>query len=280
MVKAGLSLMIEDDFRRAVIPLFEEGVVDAVEWSFDTAWPSGPPAWMEALLSHYGDAGCLYGHGVSFSLLSARFEPRQEEWLRLLHEERRHRPYRHISEHYGFMTAGAFVRGAPLPVPITEKTLALGRERLLRFADAAGTSVGLENLAFAFSALDVDGQGPFLRQLLEAVDGFLLLDLHNLYCQARNFGRDLGALLATYPLERVREIHVSGGSWSHGGFRRDTHDHDVPSEVWDILPEALAGCPRVEVCVLERLGGTLTDPGAAARLREDFLTLRSIARDR
>jgi hypothetical protein len=45
----------------------------------------------------------------------------------------------------------------------------------------------LENLALSFSVDDVKHQGEFLEKLVEPVNGFLILDLHNLYCQSHNF---------------------------------------------------------------------------------------------
>ena len=78
-----------------------------------------------------------------------------------------------------------------------------------------GTAPG-QDLAFAFGEDDVRDQGAFLERLLAPVDGFLLLDLHNLYCQMCNCDRNADELLTTYPLHRVRELHVSGGAWQAG----------------------------------------------------------------
>ena len=283
----GLSLMLDDDFRTAALPLFEEGVVEALEWSFDLGWgPSGVPPWAEALLGHFGDAGRLFGHGVHFSPLSARWEPRQQWWIERFAEECEKRRFQHISEHFGFMTARGFERGSPLPMPCTAASIAIGRERLERMAELAHARVGLENLAFAFGRHDVEAHGGFLRALLEPMDGFVVLDLHNLYCQIENFAsgsfdETADALLARFPLERVRELHVSGGSWSEAEgarFRRDTHDDAVPSAVLALLPRVLARAPNVEVVIVERLGGTILDERAAERFRADFLEVSAIVR--
>lgn len=42
---------------------------------------------------------------------------------------------------------------------------------------------------------------------------FIILDLHNLYCQIHNFNIPFEEILTGYPLNKVREIHISGGSW-------------------------------------------------------------------
>jgi uncharacterized protein (UPF0276 family) len=279
----GLSLMPGDDFRQAAYPLFEAGEVEILEWSFDVGWgPAGVPAWVRLLIDAYAESDRLLGHGVTLSLFSGAWQPRQEQWLARLEGECRERSYRHVSEHFGFMTAGGFEDGAPLPVPMTPSVLALGRERLLRLADVTGRPVGLENLAFAFGLDDVRGQGELLGGLLDQVDGFLVLDLHNLYCQAANFGQEPERLLESYPLDRVRELHVSGGSWSTpsvpgaAAVRRDTHDGAVPEEVFALADLALARCGRVEAVILERLDGTLGDPAEAEQLRRDYRRLAAL----
>jgi uncharacterized protein (UPF0276 family) len=275
--------MLEDDFLHASYPLFEAGEVDVLEWSFDVGWPPVVmPHWAEELLQCYHEAGRLLGHGVSYSALSAGTEDLQQTWLQLLSEELRGRHYRHISEHFGFSNTRNFHQSAPLPVPLTEATLQLGQERLRRLAALANVPVGLENLAFAFSMRDVEDQGQFLDALLAPVNGFLVLDLHNLYCQAQNFDRPIEDLLTRNPLQRVRELHLAGGSWCHSllepgskPIRRDTHDHPVPEELFAFLPHVLQGCPHVEVVILERMGGTLFD-AEAEPFRRDFLRLKEV----
>jgi len=280
-IRVGLSLMPAEDFRFATLPLFQANLIDAIEWNVDMGWgPQGIPPWVDRLLSEYGDAGRLYGHGVEFSLLSAELSPRQSWWLEQLAAER-HR-FVHLSEHFGFMTAGDFVGGTPLPHPKTDAAVRIGRDRLQRIADAVGAPVGLENLALAFGAADVATQPGFIDELLAPLDGFLLLDLHNLYCQSVNFGIDAEALLGRYPLERVRELHVAGGSWARPAsdpegrpFRRDSHDDVVPTDLFPLLERALALCPRVEVVILERADHTLFGGEEIARFQADYRRLKA-----
>lgn len=276
--------MPEDPFRQAAYSLFEAGEVDVLEWSFDMGW-SVPrlPEWMEPLLNFYGQRGRLLGHGVTFSLLSGQWTDRHQQWLQSLSEESRRHRYRHISEHYGFMTAGTYQKGAPLPVPKTPETVRLGQDRLRRLAEAAGCSVGLENLAFAFGPNDVLDQGSFLEELLEPVNGFLLLDLHNLYCQSVNFKMPLTELVARYPLHRVRELHLSGGSWFLEGssadeqpIRRDTHDGAVPEELFAVLPSILKRTPAVEAVIFEQLGDSLESDESKVRFQADYRKIRAI----
>lgn len=281
----GLSLMPEDTFRAAAAPLFAAGAVDALEWSFDMGWHAPLSPWLDALLAHYGAAGRLFGHGVHYSPLSAVWEARQERWLDALTVELDARPYVHVSEHFGFMTAPPFGRGAPLPLPRSPATLAIGRDRLRRLRARLGRPLGLENLALAWNRREALAHGAFLAALLEQPDDFLVLDVHNLYCQAMNFDIPADTLLASFPLARVRELHVSGGSWlsawpgSDELVRCDTHDERVPAAVFELLHAALAACPNVRVVVFERLGGTIGSASDAEQFREDFQRVRAIVNE-
>lgn len=286
----GLSLMLDPDFFQAAQPLFEAGEVEVLEWSFDMGWGHPNfPGWAEELLAFYSDRHRLIGHGVSFSLLSAAWSDRQTTWLRCLQEELDCYHYRHLSEHFGWMSAGHFSRSAPFPLLLTTETLEMGRDRLHRLAEQVQVPLGLENLAFAFGWQDVEEQGQFLEQLLAPIDGFLVLDLHNLYCQMHNFGQSAAELLHRYPLHRVRELHISGGSWSRSSrsteqpeqpqIRRDTHDQAVPTEVFELLAIALQRIPTVEAVIFERMGGTLGDPVEIDQFRSDFAQMQKIVRD-
>jgi uncharacterized protein (UPF0276 family) len=286
--RVGLNLSAEHGFRVAAMPLFEAGLVDALEWDVDESWLGGDadrpvPDWAEAILDAYAEDDALYGHGVWFSLLSARPEARQERWLARLAEECARRRYRHVSEHFGWMTSGPFEQNTMLPCPRTPAAVAIGVQRLGAIARAAGRPVGLENTASVLCAADALEQGELLEQILAPVDGFLLLDVHNVWTTAVNLGLDALALLRTFPLARVRELHVSGGTWlttsldgERGPVRLDSHDAPMPAEALPLLRAALADCPNVEVVFYERRGDTLYEPARHPAWRDDFLAVRAL----
>ncbi|MBX7082900.1 MAG: DUF692 domain-containing protein [Nannocystaceae bacterium] len=273
-VPIGLSLMLEDAWREAALPLFERGDVDALEWSFDQAWRRPLPSWAAALLDHYAAADRLWGHGVTMSPGSVDAGDRHEAWLQRLQHELPQRRLRGVSEHFGFMVAGAIDLGAPLPLPDGPGARAVLRRNLARLAAVAGVPVGIENLALALCRDDAWQQGPMLADVLAHVDGYLVLDLHNLWCQLVNFELDPLATLQRYPLQRARCIHVSGGSWwGEARFRRDTHDDEIPEPVLALLQQAVPLCPALEVVVIERLGETLV--GHPDALQRDLERVRA-----
>ncbi len=274
--------MLEDDFRQATERLFNSDSVDVLEWSFDTCWEQAlMPVWAQNYLEQYSHRGRLLGHGVYFSALSL-FSPLHAEWLNKLSNEINTRQYLHITEHFGFSQAGHILRGAPLPVPYCSEAANTGKENLRRLSDLIKMPVGLENLALAFCEEDVINQGLFLQELLQEIDGFVLLDLHNLYCQIHNFSMDSQTLLQKYPLDNVRELHISGGSWTTSGnqksIRRDTHDGDVPEAVFTLLEGVLDLCPNIRHIIFERLGGTLQNQSDIDKFQSDYERIRQIVR--
>ena len=62
----------------------------------------------------------------------------------------------------------------------------------------------------------------------------LLLDLHHVYTNARNFDVDPYTFLAELDLTQVGEIHLSGGMELHG-FYLDAHDGPRPEPLWPML---------------------------------------------
>jgi len=291
-IKVGLHAMPTEDFRQAATPLILDDQVDVLECTFDAHWDlmaenySGHnlPQWYQSLIQVYSDEQSLLGHGIELSLLSAKVSPRQERWLEQLEKECIERNYIHLSEHFGFFEASGFIDGAPLPVPYTKTAVDVGQRMLSRFLDASGKDVGLENLALAFSKDEAQDQGKFLHELLDNPKCFLLLDLHNLYCQIFNFNLNPKDHLSLYPLHKVREIHLSGGSYSKSwsgkrdAIRRDTHDGPIPPEVFGLLELALSACPNLEYVILERLGNTMDGEDDFAQFGADFKRMADLVR--
>ena len=275
----GVALLPGDDQRAAQLPLFDEGLIDAIEITVEHAHPEHEPAWFSALADHYAAAGRCYAHGVEYSPCSMAPDERHARWIASARAVCRRRGYVHLTEHYGGSTVPGLARGAPLPTLRSRGAIEGVVDRLRRLEDAVELPIGLENLALAWSADDAFAQADFLGEVLERTRGFLLLDAHNLHCQVRNFGVDPLEWLARVSFERVREVHVSGGSEhavarpSDATFRRDTHDDDVPDDVFALAEAILARASRVELVVFERLPGTAID---LARYRADARRLHAL----
>ena len=89
-------------------------------------------------------------------------------------------------------------------------------------------------------------------------------------------------MLAVCPLPRVREIHISGGSWQPSvhrpppGVRRDTHDDRVPEEVFALLAQTMPRCPNLKFVMLEHMGFALAADQSQSDYRDDFRRMRAL----
>ncbi len=279
----GISCNLDRNILETALPLFEEGIVEAIEWSFDALFQHEYiPDWFEQLLQVYAQEGRLIGHGVYYSLFSGKWTPQQQQWLNGLQATTNQYPLDHVSEHFGYMTGEDFHKGAPLSVPYNKTTLSIATDRMKRMHNACQTPVGLENLAFSYCIDEVKQHGNFINQILAPVNGFLILDLHNVYCQTHNFDVPFQELINCYPLERVREIHISGGSWEESTIeqgrtiRRDTHDDAVPKIVFEYLKTVIPQVPNLKFVMLEQLGSDLKTPESRQQFRKDFQKMISI----
>jgi uncharacterized protein (UPF0276 family) len=198
-------------------------------------------------------------HGVSLSIGSVHgmYEPCMTMMDRLRGEW----PFHWYSEHLHFQitldaNGAAANTGTPFPLPPTTEAADLVAGRAAYIQHRYGVPFLLENPVHYLPDLPADpeiGDEFGLMERIIAMSGCgQLLDLHNLYCNAINFGFDAIGALNRVRLNRVGEIHVAGGSW-RDGFYTDAHDGRVPEPVWDLLEETLSRAPTIPAVVFEIL---------------------------
>jgi uncharacterized protein (UPF0276 family) len=145
-----------------------------------------------------------------------------------------------VSEHVAFVRAGGVEAGHLLPVPRTRAALAALTDNIARTCAELPVPLALEPIAALFDWPDAEyDEADFLTELLERTDAMLLLDVANVYANARNRGEDPLALLDRLPLERIAYVHVAGGA-EHEGLYHDTHTDPVPAEVLALVKELYA----------------------------------------
>lgn len=211
-------------------------------------------------------------HGVKLSLASATGidDDRAARLGRLARELRA--PF--VTEHVALTEVGGRELGHLTAVPFHRQAVAtVGRNvaRARRFLP--DVPFLLENVAWTLRwPSDEMTEGQFHTEIVRATGCPLLLDVANVYANARNSGVDPRVLLESYPLDAVAMIHVAGGRLDDG-FWFDTHAHDLSAEVLELLAIAIAHCGAVPV-VLERDD----DFPEFAQTRRELETLRSMAR--
>jgi uncharacterized protein len=188
-------------------------------------------------------------HGVSLSLGGA--EPLDQDRLRALARlaERLEAPV--VSEHIAFVRAGDLETGHLLPLPRTWEALDMVVANVRKARAALQVPLALENIASLFEWPNPEmDEAMFLTEVLERADVLLLLDIANVYANARNHGYDPHELLDRIPLSRLAYVHVAGGV-EHCGIYHDTHTHGVRTAVLDLL-EDLCSRTTVPGVMLER----------------------------
>ncbi|MBF6168811.1 DUF692 domain-containing protein [Streptomyces gardneri] len=157
-----------------------------------------------------------------------------------------------VSEHVAFVRAGGLEAGHLLPVPRTREALDALTRNIARTRAALDVPLAVENIATLFDWPDDEyTEAEFLCELVERSGVLLLLDLANVYANARNRDRDPLTELMRLPAERVAYCHVAGGHES-GGRYHDTHTDPLPAEVLALIAAFTATRPTP--MMLERDG--------------------------
>ncbi|UAK35887.1 DUF692 domain-containing protein [Nocardia asteroides] len=157
-----------------------------------------------------------------------------------------------VSEHVAFVRAGGLEAGHLLPVPRTREALDALTRNIARTRAALDVPLAVENIATLFDWPDDEyTEAEFLCELVERSGVLLLLDLANVYANARNRDRDPLTELMRLPAERVAYCHVAGGHES-GGRYHDTHTAPLPAEVLALIAAFTATRPTP--MMLERDG--------------------------
>jgi uncharacterized protein (UPF0276 family) len=180
------------------------------------------------------------------------------------------------SEHLAFVRGGGIEIGHLAAPPRSEASIEGACRNIGWSARIVGCAPLVENIAtlVAPPASQFD-EAEWIGRIVRGAGISLLLDFHNLYANAVNFGDDPRTFLHRLPLERVAAVHLSSGHWIDGpnGARRllDDHVHDVPTEVFALLRELGRLTPQPLTVIIERDGAY----PPIARLLEQLETARA-----
>ena len=200
----------------------------------------------------------VHGIGLGLSSASPVSEPHLERLARFVN---RVRP-ESWSEHLAFVRAGTIELEHLAAPPRSAATIAGTLANLRRVRAIVGTLPALENVASLLDppASEYD-EASWVSAIAVGSGASLLLDLHNLYVNAQNFGFGAAEYLHRVPIERVSVVHLAGGTWletSDLGQRRrlrlDDHLHAVPNAVYSLLEEVAFRAPQALTVILERDG--------------------------
>ena len=138
-----------------------------------------------------------------------------------------------------------------LPVPYDEDVLNLLVPRVKYIKSAVECPFLLENNVYYVDTPDQEmNEAAFLNRLSRESDCGILLDLHNVYVNARNHGFAPESFLRELDLSRVIEVHIAGGD-DLLGYYTDAHAGPVAEPVWGLLEETLRSAPWIRGVTFE-----------------------------
>jgi uncharacterized protein len=150
------------------------------------------------------------------------------------------------SEHLAFTRVPGHNLANLLPVPRNETTAKSIIAKVRQIQSRIPVPFLLENIAYVFDWPDtVLSDAAFFSLICGETGAGMLLDVENLYLNARNHGFDAFEFLDALPAGLVREMHIAGGATIHEAFLErpflaDSHSHPVPDSALDLLDYALS----------------------------------------
>ena len=260
--------------------------LDYVEIVPDTLWTDlghrAEPRYIDdaagrAGLERASCGGPFVAHGIGLSIGSAGvFDlghvDQIERWRRRLgfawHSD-------HLAFHLAEQGEGLMNVGITLPLPRDRESIELLVPRIREVRRRVPVPFLLENNVYYFDIPDCEmDEATFLNTLCRESGCGLVLDLHNVYTNARNHGFDARALLSELELEHVGEIHVAGGM-ELDGFYLDAHSDTIPDAVWLLLEWTLPRCPNIGGVTFELFGSWFESAGNE-RVTRDLRRLRAL----
>uniref|UniRef100_UPI00404890EB MNIO family bufferin maturase n=1 Tax=Shewanella baltica TaxID=62322 RepID=UPI00404890EB len=223
-------------------------------------------------LKEIGERYPLVMHGVSLSIGGT--DPLNMDYLKALKQLANDVQPQWISDHICWTSIHGVNSHDLLPLPYTEETVKHVAQRIKTVQDFLGRRILMENVSSYLSYQDSSmDEWEFVNAVAEAADCLILLDINNIYVSARNHNFNPLDYLNKISPKRVQQFHLAGHS-DYGDYVIDTHDHDVPSSVWDLYCAAL-----------KRFGGISTMIERDANIPEfsaleaELTIARNIARD-
>jgi uncharacterized protein (UPF0276 family) len=227
--------------------------VDYVEIASDTFWTDhGAEAsrrfeYLESCLDEIdwlAPRCALVAHGTGLSVGAAGapdegYRTHLAEWLG------RYRFHWH-SDHLSYATPGS-----PAPLPLDLEVLDLVADRARGIRQLVDLPFLVENPVYYVRLVEQElEETEFLNGLVERGACGLLLDLHNLYANSRNFGFDPFAYLRQLRMEGVTELHIAGGT-EFAGMYTDSHAGACHPKVWELLDYVVPRAPNLRGVTFE-----------------------------
>jgi len=142
----------------------------------------------------------------------------------------------HYSEHLSFSSFEGGQTYELLPLPLTRKMIEHIADRVKRVEDFLGRALILENATYYDIPYAEMHERDFINEVMHKSGAKMLLDVNNVFVNARNHNFDAKNYIKELDLDSVAYIHVAGHTYyEDDDIIIDTHGADVCSSVWELL---------------------------------------------
>ncbi|HXV27518.1 MAG TPA: DUF692 family protein [bacterium] len=202
-----------------------------------------PLQYLEQIRQHYPIAL----HGTALSIGS--MDPPNENYLKRLKALiERIDPFI-VSDHLCWSSVNGETLHDLLPLPFTEEAIDHVAKHVDHVQNFLGRRILMENVStyvtYKHSAMP---EWEFLTEVARRSGCGILIDINNVYVNARNHQFNPLEYLHQVPGEYVGQIHLAGHT-DMGKFLFDTHSARVIDPVWDLYREALKRWGRISTLV-------------------------------
>jgi uncharacterized protein (UPF0276 family) len=249
-----------------------EGLVDVIEVEPEAYWApvsNGREfrSFLPGALAHLRQPKLLHGVGAPVGGPSA---PPEGHATAMAADVAALRPD-HVSEHLSFTRFDAGHGNSPmsagfmLPPLQSPAGVAMAAANIRAHRKAlGGVRIAVETPVSYLPPLPGElPDGAFIAAVVEAADCGILLDLHNVLCNARNGRQSVVAFCDELPLERVWELHLAGGE-REGEFYVDAHSGLVEPELMEIAAALIPRLPQLRAMIFEIMPERVAGVGLTA----------------
>jgi hypothetical protein len=260
-------------------PILDDPAIDAVEVTFERA---DDPLRVQRYI---GDLQPRYVSVHALKLSPGSPDPPAQMYIDRLNAIADENDAHSISDHLGFTrdAAGGTELGHFAPVPMTRAALDATSRNVDILQEAfAPRAFYIETIACLFRLQGEMSEADFLGRLLRRTGCGWLLDVTNVYANARNFHFDAREFIdAVLPDAPRVQIHLAGGFFDErAGMYIDSHSDPVPDEVWQLYRHALRrGRGKIEAVFIERDQNFPDEHGWRQEARQAREIAESVARE-
>lgn len=176
-------------------------------------------------------------HGVSLSIGST--DPLNLAYIAQLKALQKKFEPSWISDHLCWTSFNQNYLPDLLPLPFNENAISHLVDRIQQVQELLGQRILLENISsyLRFKQAEMP-EWCFITEVVQRADCYILLDINNIYVNAKNHGFDAIEYLKGIPINRVKQFHLAGHE-NQQTHLLDTHSRLISEPVWDLYQQAL-----------------------------------------